>query len=508
MADFLRIIDRFNITGRGSIYVVEHNKGAVIHIGDTYEDLRGNRFQIKGIEMFRRISNDRNFEDMPIGLMFEPIDKVEAHGNLLIKEQQKINFLFCNHPLYPKQVDEDYEKEFQEAGLEHPCALFSFEDLQMGKLSMFGEKISGITVYRGWMLKPETYRLLYKLLEEKDIILINSPEEYERYHLLPGWYNDFKDLTPESVWEFEGTVESAMQHTKGLTGPYIVKDYVKSRKHEWYSSCYINNIADKEQATKVITNFVSRQGSDLIGGVVLRKFEKLKQIGFHEKSGMPISEEYRVFIFAGQVMIADDYWREDEKLHLSRDEMEWVDKIASKVKSNFVTMDLARKEDGNLIIMEFGDGQVSGLQQIKPELFYFDFEQGKSIPVEELFPEGTVVLAADPMPDRTIEEMRIIIEQIASTQDLVDAYVNVHNKFWFIEDDLYDFEEGTPEYEKVRTTVDAWGELMDELDRKVMQAASNEGLLTEKLPDSGTIKQLETFMNKYGYRDGRGWWVK
>lgn len=36
-------------------------------------------------------------------------------------------------------------------------------------------------------------------------------------------------------------------------------------------------------------------------------------------------------------------------------------------------MDLARKEDGSLIIMELGDGQVSGIQQINPEHFYFAF---------------------------------------------------------------------------------------------------------------------------------------
>ena len=36
-------------------------------------------------------------------------------------------------------------------------------------------------------------------------------------------------------------------------------------------------------------------------------------------------------------------------------------------------MDLARKTDDKLIIMELGDGQVSGLQQIKPENFYEAF---------------------------------------------------------------------------------------------------------------------------------------
>ena len=40
------------------------------------------------------------------------------------------------------------------------------------------------------------------------------------------------------------------------------------------------------------------------------------------------------------------------------------------MRSNFVTVDLARKEDGRLIIMELGDGQVSGLQEIDEKDFY------------------------------------------------------------------------------------------------------------------------------------------
>lgn len=284
-----------------------------------------------------------------------------------------VNFIFCNHPLYPEKVDGDYEEEFQAAGLEHACALFSYENLEKGKLSLYGEYISGLTIYRGWMMKPDLYRLFYDKLEEKGIILINTPEEYERYHMLPGWYDDFKDDTAQSVWEDQGTVESALLLTQGLEGPYIVKDYVKSRKHEWYDACFLQDIADKANAERVIRNFIERQDSDLVGGVVLRQFEKLKSIGFHEKSGMPISEEYRVFAFAGRIIIIDDYWRADEKVSFSEEEHQWIEASVKKLKSNFVTLDIARREDGKLIIMELGDGQVSGLQQIKSADFYRAF---------------------------------------------------------------------------------------------------------------------------------------
>lgn len=272
--------------------------------------------------------------------------------------------------MHQKQVDADYEEEFQMACMEHACALFSYEDLESGILSLYGENISGLTIYRGWMMKPELYRMFYEKLEEKGIILINTPEEYERYHLLPGWYEDFKNDTPKSVWENQGSVESALLLTKGLEGSYIVKDFVKSRKHEWYDACFINNIADKVNAKRVIKNFIERQDSNLVGGVVLRHFEKLKSVGFHEKSGMPISEEYRVFVFAGRIMIIDNYWQENQKISFSSEEYRWMEASVKKIKSNFVTMDLARREDGRLIIMELGDGQVSDLQQIKPVSFY------------------------------------------------------------------------------------------------------------------------------------------
>ena len=229
MGDVLRILDRFRITGRGVVYTVKISKGCIIHIGDVLLDLRGNRFEVSGIEMFRGIiAEGKSFEDMPLGLMFKQLDGVEAYGNILVKDLNDINFIFCNHPLYQRKVDEDYEVEYQEAGLHHSCALFSYEDMERGKLSLFGEEISGLTIYRGWMMKPEMYSDFYTLLEQKGIYLINTPEEYERYHTLPGWYDDFADETAQSVWETEGNVENALLKAKQLSG-------------SWFSSSWLND---------------------------------------------------------------------------------------------------------------------------------------------------------------------------------------------------------------------------------------------------------------------------
>lgn len=349
-------------------------KGTNVRIGDILLDLKGNRLKVKGVEMIKRIPDGKSIEDMPVGLLFELLDGNDASGNILVRDLQDINFLFCNHPLYQRRVDEDYDEEYQAAGLDHACALFSYEDMQMGKLSLYGEEISGLTVYRGWMMTPEMYKEFYEALEQRGIFLINTPEEYNRYHLLPGWYEDFENETAKSVWSTTDKIEDAVALTRGLDGAFIVKDYVKSRKHEWYDACFIKNIQDTENASKVIGNFLDRQADSLIGGVVLRHFETLRQIGFHENSGMPLSEEYRVFVYDGQILAIDDYWTDKNEVNLTKEEYSWIELICKRIKSNFATVDLARKEDGSLIIMEFGDGQVSGLQQLKADAFYRTFK--------------------------------------------------------------------------------------------------------------------------------------
>ncbi len=514
MGEVYRIQDRFKITGRGYVYAIKVKRNSNIRLNDVLFDLQGNRFRIKGITHFSPILFQEDRINYPeIGVLLEPLDGNEVEGKILLKNPADISFIFCNHPLYPRQVDEDYKEEYQEAGLNYPCALFSYEDLEKeDKLSLFGEEISGLTIYRGWMMKPEMYKRFYEKLEERGIILINSPEEYERYHTLPGWYNDFKEFTPESVWEDKGTLESALDLTMGLSGSYIVKDYVKSRKHEWYDACYIQSITDTPNVKKTIGNFIERQGDSLVGGVVLRKYVKLKPIGYHEKSGMPISEEYRVFAFGGRMLIFDKYWKCNEEIGII-DDLPWIlSVIDTKIRSNFVTIDLARSEDGDLIILELGDGQVSGLQQIDPKEFYKSFDPNYKLPymrnLEPGFPEGAVIMVGDPYPGMSVEDMQSIIFSIKTTEELIDAYVKVHNKFFYIEDEVYDYEEGTEEYEKICAVVDAWGNMMDNLDKRVMKAAAEEGLLAERQPNSGTVKQLEAFMDKYGYRDGCGWWVK
>jgi len=111
------------------------------------------------------------------------------------------------------------------------------------------------------------------------------------------------------------------------------------------------------------------------------------------------------------------------------------------------------------------------------------------------------------MADARVEEMQKIISSITTTQDLVDAYAKVENDFAIIEDEEYDYDEGTEECAEAQAVTDAWCDMMDELEERIMKIASSEGLLDER-KDLGPTLQLEAFMDKYGYYNTGGWWEK
>lgn len=70
-----------------------------------------------------------------------------------------------------------------------------------------------------------------------------------------------------------------------------------------------------------------------------------------------------------------------------------------------------------------------------------------------------------------------------------------------------DYKVDTPEYKHIRKVVDAWSNLIDTLQERILKVDAEQNLFDERLPKTGLIKQMERFMLKYGYRDGARWWV-
>jgi hypothetical protein len=81
--------------------------------------------------------------------------------------------------------------------------------------------------------------------------------------------------------------------------PIIVKDYVKSRKHEWNEARYIPSASDRQVVERVVTRFLHVQGEDLNEGLVFREIIDFEPLASHSKSHMPLTREFRLLPYSG-----------------------------------------------------------------------------------------------------------------------------------------------------------------------------------------------------------------
>lgn len=292
-----------------------------------------------------------------------------------------MRFLFCADPWNKTIPDTVYQAEVEAARLQGlTCSLIDFETLIDGgdstravrRVEPSSEQV--VAIYRGWMLKPEIYERLYMALVKKNIYLINSPTAYRHCHYLPGSYHIIKEMTPLSIWlhTVPHTLPVDLHVHLQIFGdkPVLVKDFVKSQKHEWFDACYISSAANQQEVERVVRRFLQLQGEDLNEGLVFREFVELEQVGSHTKSAMPLSKEFRLFFLDGELLLSTIYWEEGiyEEIALP---LEQLGRIARRVQSRFFTMDVALDRNGIWHIIELGDGQVAGLpERVDASLFY------------------------------------------------------------------------------------------------------------------------------------------
>jgi hypothetical protein len=236
----------------------------------------------------------------------------------------------CN-PFEKKRPDDFYQDEFDAAvaaGI--PCSLFSSEDLGSGQFKPFPaiqaeEKI----LYRGWMLALDAYAVLCDAIQSKGALPVTSLQQYRLCHHLPNWYEACREFTPETVFLSKG--DDFCRSLVGLKWPaYFVKDYVKSLTTSRGSvarSC--------EEVAEIVSLIESYRGS-IEGGVCVRRFEQL----------VPDSEE-RYFVLNGKA-----FGHNESIPYL-------VLEIAGRISSPFFSVDVVSSADGNLRLIELGDGQVS-----------------------------------------------------------------------------------------------------------------------------------------------------
>ncbi len=102
-------------------------------------------------------------------------------------------------------------------------------------------------------------------------------------------------------------------------------------------------------------------------------------------------------------------------------------------------------------------------------------------------------------------EIREYYKDKTTEKDSADAFAISSNQFWWLEDDVYDYRKGTLEHQKSCDISDSWRTIMNEYEHRIFNILKNEGIEIHK---HGTISALSVFMNRNGYVDGSGWWIK
>ncbi len=291
-------------------------------------------------------------------------------------ETDSKTILFLSSSTSSKQVDFAFEKEFdaaKDAGFN--IAILN-SDIFFGEEPSFkylNNKTKDI-IYRGWILKNEYYKSLERSLESKECSLLNNSYSYLYSYHLPIWYEEIRLLTPKSIWKskekydreslqenfFEALSEELIKQFPNKS--VIIKDYIKSRKDEWYDSCFIPDVSDISNLKRVVSNFIERQGDFLVGGIVFREFVELKKIGTRLNSHQPLFKEYRFFAVNEKIVYACPYWMDAEyATGIPEEATKLALEAAYILKNKFVAIDVAQLENNEWIVVEINDGGCAGI---------------------------------------------------------------------------------------------------------------------------------------------------
>lgn len=253
-------------------------------------------------------------------------------------------------PLNPRRPDEHFAPEREaarERGLsvglvDHDVLTGGDAEAAIGRLP---EAADG--VYRGWMLRSEQYAALAGALRARGVRLRTSPAAYRRAHELPGWYAAFAEHTPASVWTDGPSLEELVAVSTRLgDGPAVLRDHVKSMKHHWHEAMYVPDLADVDTLVRVAGRFLELRAEDLVGGLVLRRFERFT------------SAKWRTWWVGARCALVTTH-PDDPAPRTFAGDTGFLTSAVAALDSPFLTADVTLRADGRWRVVEVGDGQVS-----------------------------------------------------------------------------------------------------------------------------------------------------
>jgi len=246
-----------------------------------------------------------------------------------------MKFVYPQSILTPQLPDEMFQEEakaISQAG--HSVSLIDSEKLPMNITRVKPSIDSGATVsYRGWMLALTEYENFILSVTATGGSPITPTEKYLATHYLPNWYEAISDLTPETVVLPLGS-DWTTELAKLGWSRFFVKDFVKSLKTS------VGSLIERPEDILIVAAEMEKYRGVIEGGLCVRRVEDFTP-----------DTERRYFVLNGKPYGADP----------QSEIPDLVFKCANRIDSDFFSVDVTLRSDGELRIVEIGDGQVSDL---------------------------------------------------------------------------------------------------------------------------------------------------
>lgn len=284
-----------------------------------------------------------------------------------------LHILFPSDYFDRKKVDDIYQNEYEIAkALGFECYLFSYDEfLSNGdmclypKLDILPENSTHemtVIMYRGWMLSINKYRELYAKLNSRGLTLLNSEENYENCHHFNKSYKYLEEYTP-NILVLENALSFDVSKLKDNFNDYfMMKDNAKSVKGQNFPNKISVNITQKE-FNELVSDFILKRGNLYTGQIILKQFVDLKLYGAN-------SNEWRAVYFYGEPITVTKNSNQNSNAKKVPDSLLGEQNLRA-LNSLFYTIDFAETNDNKWIIIETGDGGVSGLTPSQNILEYY-----------------------------------------------------------------------------------------------------------------------------------------
>lgn len=285
-----------------------------------------------------------------------------------------MKFILPADPTNPSKINPLFIEEYEAAKKYADVILFDLDAFMKDENSFAPPKRVAVekVIHHGWMMDSSTYNTLNEVTKYAGYKLINEPEQYDACHYTNGWldpvfYTDaefslvpytFETVLIPGIDNIDEMVEETytfQQKTKAAT---VVKDYVKSLKHN--KDLFI--IPQFQKVTKLLEFFLNfkkekDENNDFQKGIVLRKFEKLVSVEGKDY-------EFRYFILNGKPFYSFPRFNPALISEKPGDKLVSIvaDKVFKATGNKLFCLDFALKANGQWVLVEVGDGQVSSLE--------------------------------------------------------------------------------------------------------------------------------------------------